>query len=168
MGANAMPTMRMCRWRVGWLPVVLAACCSGCLFVRHTTHQVREKESLRTVQFESADAQGVFQAGVNELKAHKDQSDPEIVAIPFVIWYSSVNELSDNAIYNDQISICDLNSDNYITLDEAQAFRAKVAERLASREKTKGDGPKDGSPPAEVSVADRSAGNTPPPGLIHY
>ena len=167
-----MPTMQVRRCVRWWLPAALACVCSGCLFVRHTTHQVREKEALRPARFESAQTQSVFEAGVNDLKAHKNTSDPEVVAVPFVIWYSSVSELSDNAIYNDQISVCDTNGDNLITLDEAQAFRASTAEKVASLEKAKAGGSKNGSSNSsegvETSLATRPAASSPPPGLIHY
>jgi hypothetical protein len=76
----------------------------------------------------------------------------------------------DDAIHNDQISVCDTNSDNVVTLDEAQAFRQRVAEKIASLEKGKANGSKsEAAHEATVtSTAARQAANSPPPGLIHY
>jgi hypothetical protein len=116
---------------------LLLSCTSGCLFVRHNTRVVREKEALRPIQFESDQARSVFEAGVHELQAHKETSGGDVVAVPLLCWYSHVNELSDNAIYNDQESACDTNGDNIITLEEALPYRAKVTERMAMVDKSK-------------------------------
>ena len=111
---------------------VLLCCSSGCLFVRHNTRVVREKEALRPIRFESDQARSVYEAGVHELQAHKDTSGGDVFAIPFLCWSSHVDQLSDNAIYNDQQSACDTNGDNMITLEEALAYRVKVTERMAT------------------------------------
>jgi hypothetical protein len=106
-------------------------CVTGCLFVRHSTSMVRDKEPLLPIRFESDRAKQYFLSGVHDLQSHKEGSDIQICAVPFLWWYSSASELSDNAIYNDQISVCDSNGDGLITTDEAMAFRAKVTEQLA-------------------------------------
>ncbi len=120
-------------------PLCVAAFCasSGCLFVRHNTRVEREKESQAAVQFESEQAKRYFLGGVHEMQAHKQQSNLQVAAVPFVFWYSSTAEPSNNAVYNDQITACDTNGDNLITMQEATVYRAAVAEQIR-----KGDQPK--------------------------
>ena len=123
------------------LSLCAAAFCfnSGCLFVRQTTSVVREKENLRPVQFESEQARQYFEGGVHELQSHKQNFDQQVSAVPFLWLYSSNKELSDNAIYNDQISACDTNGDGVISMQEALEYRAKVAEQFRPAEKAKKD-----------------------------
>ena len=77
---------------------------SGCLFMRCNTCVVREKEKMRPVQFESERAQQFFVDGVHELQSHKQNSDVQVSAVPFLWLYATTKVMSDNAIYNDQIS----------------------------------------------------------------
>ncbi|MCE5269447.1 MAG: hypothetical protein LLG00_16345 [Planctomycetaceae bacterium] len=144
----------------------LACALSGCLFVRHSTHVVREKEPIHPVRFESEQAKTVFEAGVHQLQAHKETSGGGLVAVPFICWYSHVNELSDNAIYNDQESACDLNGDNLISLEEALAYRSRVEQRVAAIDKPKGTDAKP-EPPGGGPIARNPGDFTPPPGLLH-
>jgi hypothetical protein len=147
---------------------------SGCLFVHHTTRIVRDKEPVRPVRFESEQAKQFFLGGVHELQAHKDKSNMEITAVPFVCWNSSESALSDNAIYNDQISACDTNGDNLITLQEALVYRAVVAERVRAMEmknsssssstETKSDSP---GTATSVDLGAHSSPDSSPPALIH-
>lgn len=116
--------------------VLLLSCTSGCLFVRHNTQVVREKEAVRPIQFESDQACNVFEAGVHELQSSKKPSDADVLAVPFLCLYSHSSVLSDNAIYNDQESACDTNGDNMITLQEALDYRARVTERMATAGKS--------------------------------
>jgi hypothetical protein len=103
---------------------------SGCLFMRHSTRVVREKEKKQAVRFESPRAEEYFLGGVHELQAHKQNGHPEVTAIPFLMVYSRVDELSDNAIYNDQISACDTDGDGVISMQESLAYRARIADRF--------------------------------------
>ncbi len=154
-------------WRLSLLLCAVLSCSlSGCLFVRHSTRIVREKEAIHPIRFESEQAQRVFEAGVHELQARKETSGGEVTAVPFLCWYSYMNQLSDNAIYNDQESACDLNGDGFITLEEALAYRAKVEERIAAMDKAKpADAKGDSGGPS--SVARQPGEPTTPPGLIH-
>ena len=47
------------------------------------------------------------------------------------------NELSDNAIYNDQISVCDSNGDSLVSTQEAVAYRSIVVAQISEAEKNK-------------------------------
>jgi hypothetical protein len=58
-------------------------------------------------------------------------SNPKVVAVPFLLWYSSTDVVSENGIRNDQLAICDTNGDNVISLDEATIYAAKVDEQVA-------------------------------------
>lgn len=114
------------------LSIVVASVCSssGCLFVRQSARIEREKESLLPVQFESEQARQYFLGGVHELQARKQISNLEMSAVPFLWFNVSHSTLSDNAIYNDQISACDTNGDGLIDMQEATAYRAVIAERV--------------------------------------
>jgi len=113
------------------LGVTLLGSCSGCLFTRHTTNVVRQNEALRPVRFESEQAQSVFEAGVAETKSRKEGSNPRLFAIPFVLWYSRVDAISDNAAHNDAAALCDANGDGLITLQEALAYSARFPQEKA-------------------------------------
>ncbi|MEN6449424.1 MAG: hypothetical protein ABFC96_02950 [Thermoguttaceae bacterium] len=144
----------------------LSCALSGCLFVRHSTRIVREKEAVHPIRFESDQAKTVFEAGVHQLQAHKETFGGDVLAVPFVCWRSHVNELSDNAVYNDQESACDLNGDGFISLEEALAYRAKVEDQVTAMNQAKAadaTGDSKGSTP----VARRPNDLKPPPGLIH-
>jgi hypothetical protein len=128
---------------------------SGCLFVRHSTVAVREHEAVRPMQFESEQARNVFEGGVTEMKAHKDESNAQVRAVPFLFWYSRVEVPSDNAVYNDQARICDANGDDCITLEEAAAYRARVAEKakVAETKTRQNDTASSRSPPGEATIS---------------
>jgi hypothetical protein len=155
-----------CHTKAVLLGAAVFCCSSGCLFVHHSTRIVRDKEATRPVQFQSQQARQSFLAGVHELQAHKQSSGPNVTAVPFLWWYSSATELSDNAIYNDQISACDTNADGIISTEEALAYRAAVTEQIRSAER-----PKTEEHHATVSVplstGPPSAESSMPPGLIH-
>lgn len=112
---------------------VLLSISSGCLFVRHSTHVVRESEKPQAVQFESPQAQNMFDSGVAQAKQHKESSNPKVLAVPLVCWYSRADVLSDNAVYNDQILVCDTNGDRVITNQEAYAYSSRVAAQHAAK-----------------------------------
>jgi hypothetical protein len=140
---------------------------SGCLLVRHSTRVVRDNEPIRSMAFESEQAKRVFEAGVHEMQAHRTGYGGDVFALPFICWVSHSNELSDNAIYNDQMAACDANGDNCITLQEAANYRSRVDERIAQMEKAKAAEAKTAStlpePPKPTEPPDKSA----PPALIH-
>jgi len=143
----------------------MSCCLSGCLFVRHATNVVREKEQQHPTQFESKRAQDFFVAGVHDLQTHKSSMDVQVSAVPFLWWYSQTKELSDNAIYNDQISVCDANWDGVISMEEAVVYRANVAEKISAVEKAKATPPATTEPGTAPLPA--SSPSNPPPGLIH-
>jgi hypothetical protein len=151
--------------------LAVSACeLSGCLFVHHHTSYIREKEQVRPLTFESPEAQFAFESGVNDLKAHQESTGFNVTAIPLLFWISTDSKLSDNAIYNDQESVCDINGDRLITLQEAAAYRHNVSERLCKQEKDK-ESKEQTAEAAEkkTEVVDlRNADSIPkPPGLFH-
>jgi len=115
------------------LCVVLLCLCSGCLGVRHTTRVIRENEQPRPVRFESEQARNLFQAGVNQMKAHKETTNFQL-SFSLLGWRSQADVLSDNAVYNDEVLACDANGDGLITVQEAVAYRARVDEKIAALE----------------------------------
>ena len=119
----------------------LVAFAPGCLITRHSTNVVRKNEKPRKVQFESAQAKNIFDGKVAEQKADKGMSNPNVFAVPFLLWYSTTDVVSDNGIYNDQIAICDTDGDRIITLQEAETYAARFDAKMAKREavKTKSD-----------------------------
>lgn len=148
---------------LGGAAVVLSCCC-GCLLVNHSTRVVRQYEKPRSAQFESAQAQNLFEAGVVDMKSHKESSNPQVVAIPFVIWLSRMDELSDTAVYNDQLLVCDSNGDGLITTEEAFAFRA-MAKSKASEKKSGDD-----SNLSQIAskIPPGTSGDSGPHGLIEW
>jgi hypothetical protein len=129
-----------------WSPWLSILCCTvllafntGCLFTRHTTNVVRKNEKPRAVAFESPQAKNIFDGKLVEAKTNLNTnfSNPRVVAVPFLLWYSSTDVVSDNGIYNDQLAICDINGDGVVTLDEASTYAAKVDEQIAKREAEK-------------------------------
>lgn len=151
--------------RLGMFSGVLLAATSGCLFVRHNTQIVREKEQRQPVRFESERAQQHFLGGVHELHGHQQAVDVELTAVPFLCWSSHTSTLSENAIYNDQISACDSNGDGLITMHEATMFRAAVAQRIPPIVNPANKPPE---PDAIVSVGPPpvQTAQKPPPSLI--
>ena len=115
----------------------------GCLIVHSSNRVIREDEPLRPVRFESEQAKSTFEDGVSEARAHKKKYEACEFAVPFLCMFSRTSEVSDNAVYNDQIALCDANGDGVINEQEASAFRALVAERTR-RDATKGNGKSDG------------------------
>jgi hypothetical protein len=124
-----------------WSPLLSIVCLttlltfsSGCLITRHTTNVVRKNEKPRAVAFESPQAKNIFDSKLVEVKSNlSSMSNPKVVAVPFVLWWSSTEVVSDNGIYNDQLAICDINGDGVISLDEANIFAAKVDEKIAKQ-----------------------------------
>ena len=104
------------------LPLVLLCFCSGCLFTHHSTNVVRQDEPPREVQFESLSAQQAFNAKAFDEEARQKAAKTDFVAIPFLLWWSKMDVLSDGAYYNDQVAVCDIDGDGLITVGEALAY----------------------------------------------
>jgi hypothetical protein len=126
--------MRISLWLSSVLAGTLIAGCTGCLFTRHSTNVIRKNEKLAIVQYESQQAENVFTAAVADKRKYKSLSNPKVTAIPFVLWYSRVDELSDNAVFNDAAAACDADGDRVISLAEALRFQSKVEIEVAARE----------------------------------
>jgi hypothetical protein len=124
---------------------------SGCLFTRHTTTVVRKNEKPRAVTFESPQAKNIFDGKLVEARTNLNAnfSNPRVVAVPFLLWYSSSEVVSDNGIRNDQLAICDANGDNVIALDEATIYAARIDEQVAKQkaERAKIEAEMAGAPP---------------------
>jgi hypothetical protein len=155
----------MKRHLVALLGVALLSSTSGCLFVNHSTKVVRDKEPMHRVAFESPQAQQAFVAGVHDLQSHKQAYNFQVSAMPVLWWKSTANELSDNAIYNDQISVCDTDADGMISTQEAVTYRSVVTAQIAEREKNKLNESHVDSPTITTNSPPR-APQTTPPGLI--
>jgi hypothetical protein len=125
--------MKTTRWIVMVCCAAVLASSSGCLFTRHTTNVVRKNEKPRAVTFESPQSKHIFEGKLAESRANlvNNFSNPRIVAVPFVLWYSSTDVVSDTGIRNDQLAICDVNGDSVITNDEAAAYATRVDELVA-------------------------------------
>jgi hypothetical protein len=93
---------------------------------------------------------------VSEQKADKGMSNPNVFAVPFLLWYSTTDVVSDNGIYNDQIAICDSNGDRIITLQEAETYAARFDAKMAKREAVKA---KSDSDAADVFISDQPPKN---------
>ena len=138
---------------------LLLASSSGCLFVRHSTRVVRDKETPRAVQFESDAARNQFESGLAEIKPQVSNADnPQITAVPLLFWYSTTDKLSDTAVRNDQLLICDANGDGFITAQEAAAYHTNAQSQASIAAAKK-------SERAEPSIA-RNPEDHVPPGII--
>lgn len=157
------------RWLKFSLCAMLLGCTPGCLVVRQSTQVVREKEPMRSVQFESEQAKRLFETGVHRMQANKERSQPEVVVIPFLCFTVRMSELSDNAIYNDQAGICDANGDGFITLQEATTYHAGVDVKMALAQKAKAANPgsSESKPDGAITVTQPQQKPDPPPALIH-
>jgi hypothetical protein len=129
-----------------WSPWLSIVCCSallafssGCLITRHTTNVVRKNEKPRAVVFDSPQTKNIFDGKLVEVKSipNPNFQNPKVVAVPFLLWWSSTDVVSDNGIYNDQIAICDTNGDGTVTMDEANVYAAKIDERIAKHKEDK-------------------------------
>ena len=113
----------------------LLAFAPGCLITRHATNVVRKDEKPRTVQFESAQAKNIFDGKLAQVKSSKNGiNNPSVFAVPFLLWYSSTEVVSDNGVYNDQLAICDTNGDDLISFEEATTYSAQVETTVATGE----------------------------------
>jgi len=125
-----------------WLSIACMAAVllfgSGCLITHHSTNIVRKNEKPRAVVFESPQAKNIFDGKVVEVRANQNSlNNPHVVAVPFLLWWSSTDVVSDTGIYNDQVAICDTNGDGVITLDEATIYAARVDEQIAKHQAEK-------------------------------
>lgn len=110
----------------------------GCLFVRHNTRVVRQNEKPRPMQFQSEQARSLFEAGLVDAKSNKELSNAQVTAVPLLFWYSRLDVPSDNAVYNDQLLLCDANGDGMVADHEAAGYRQAVqAKAIAAEERRK-------------------------------
>ncbi len=144
----------------------------GCLITRHNTNVIRKNEEPKVAQFESPQAKNLFDAKVAEARAKQTGSHGRVFAVPFLLWYSSADVVSDNGVYNDQLAICDANGDGYVSLQESQIYSARidatnapaataVAGAQAPAAPLPPDSPRAVYPVQPVSVQ-TAAGNSPP------
>ena len=129
-----------------WSPWLSIVCCtallafsSGCLI--HPAHDERGAEEREAagggVRIAAGEKHLRRQGGRSQNQSESEFSNPQVVAVPFLLWWSSTDVVSDNGIYNDQLAICDTNGDGVITLDEATIYAAKVDEQIAKHEAEK-------------------------------
>ena len=109
------------------LSAALVCVCSGCLITRHSTNVIRQDESRRQVQFESLAAQQAFSARAFDGEAREKAAKTNFFAIPFLLWWSKTNVLSEGAYYNDQVAACDADADGVISVQEALAYNPQSA-----------------------------------------
>jgi hypothetical protein len=136
--------MKPKKWHVNYMnrsPMLEIIVCAaflafapGCLIMRHSTNVIRKNEKPRIVKFESAQAKNVFDGKLAQAKSNKNNANPSVIAVPFLFCFSSTEIVSDNGIYNDQISICDTNGDDLITLEEATIYAAQAESHVATGE----------------------------------
>lgn len=104
------------------LLIAALAASSGCLIMRSKIDVVRQSEERRTAQFQSSFAQRTFQSKALDASARESSGNVSSVTVPFLLSYNRKEVRSENAFYNDQLQLCDLNGDNFITDEEAMLF----------------------------------------------
>ena len=93
---------------------------TGCLSFYSKVETAREGEPRRPVSFESAKAAMDFQNGLK--KGTRSRGNMHVGVLPFLNLYSKEVKVSENAYFNDQAAVCDVNQDGYITEQEAAIF----------------------------------------------
>jgi hypothetical protein len=108
------------------LPLLSLTALSGCL-INHESEVVIDREAPRAaVNFENDEAMTLFQEEIARRKRRGDASlGKSGFAIPFIIATSEKRVLSENAFYNQQVEIADVNRDGWISLAEAKAYGGK-------------------------------------------
>jgi hypothetical protein len=108
-------------------------CVSGCLYSHTSMKTVRENEVRRTVSFESPKAAKAFQERALSQDANDENLAGWTVGIPFVLYLARSKKLSQNAYYNDQLTLADTDDDGLISQSEALAYNPKFfSEPIAS------------------------------------
>lgn len=99
---------------------------TGCLVTHVNRTVIRENEPRKEPQFESPFAQRTFnQLALNE-KRRIAATSTRMVAIPFLTMHVRSATLSENAFYNDQIAVADIDGDGVITDSEAISYHERV------------------------------------------
>lgn len=109
--------------KILWL-LLLIPLLSGCVTFYHKSETVRKDEGRKAVEFENENAATVFHNAVRHSGKNSDKTDNTRVGVPFVTFYSKTSVISENAWYNDQITLCDTNGDGTITESEARVYSA--------------------------------------------
>ncbi len=105
------------------LVVTLLTPATGCLFTHASERVIRQDEQLYEVGYQSALAEETFQACVSHPDAKDSGKSGSFVGIPFLLAWARSERLSENAVHNDQIILCDTNGDGIITDLEALRYR---------------------------------------------
>ncbi|MDA7978661.1 MAG: hypothetical protein MPJ50_07820 [Pirellulales bacterium] len=109
------------------LPLLLALALlipsSGCLLTHASERVIRADEQLYEVGFQSPLAEETFLACVAHPDASEAGKSDSFLGIPFLLALARSERLSNNAIHNDQIILCDTNGDGLITNLEALRYR---------------------------------------------
>ena len=118
--------MSKLRYWLLFLPLLAAS--SGCLITQSTKRVIREDESRHQVQFESPEGAAAFTAQASNNASREASGTSASFGIPFLIgiFYSAAP--SQNAYYNDQVSLCDANGDCFLTDAEVSAFTGQRIE----------------------------------------
>lgn len=112
----------MPRTRIALCALVVCLPLAGCLITHHQHKIVREDEPMRDVAFASDDARVEFDQVARDDDARLKEGGGSIVAIPFLLWWSTTTVKSPAAWYNDHISACDTDHDGQISEVEARAY----------------------------------------------
>ncbi len=117
MGELAMPSRRL-------LPslLILSLAGSGCLLSHSHKRVVRQDEIRERVEFESDEAAATFHAVATDDDARSALRGEASFGIPFVVGISHQSVLSPNAYYNDQVAMCDMNGDGFLSDEEIAIF----------------------------------------------
>ena len=93
------------------------------------------------MQFESLAAQQAFSARAFDEEAREKAAKTNFFAIPFLLWWSKTNVLSEGAYYNDQVAACDADGDSVISVQEALAYNPKSAVDVSALAQSKPEQP---------------------------
>jgi hypothetical protein len=109
-----------------YLVVAVLSLNAGCLFSYQRTDTVRREECPQEVAFESEAAERLFAAGLESRKAAGLVVGSHNINIPFLLCWSDSAQLSDGAFFNDQVKVCDMDGNGFLSDAEVVAYHKLV------------------------------------------
>ncbi len=123
--------MSRSRWMQCALALGILVTCNGCLINHVGSRTLRDEELRQPISFETPLAAAAFDARARDSSARQATGNDRVVAVPFLFLWCTKTVRSENAYYNDQVAVCDIDNDRRITLAEAFAYNSDYYEVVA-------------------------------------
>lgn len=95
------------------------AACPGCLTLFSKVEVIRGDEQRIPVRFETTKAARLF---YDKCAGCDKKVGGTCFGVPFITFFSNQTTVSDNAVFNDQLRICDTDQDGFVTEHEALIY----------------------------------------------